>query len=560
MDLAAALGAASAAALNLVGYNRTNFFQNLSLQQSRLFRRQHIVTAQANLFRNDVQQAIGASVTVQERLSVVSTLLLAVSTHSLSFRLPARSADFLEGLYYLSISTSFLSFMLALHCSVSASILARRSEKELLNCFVRPPFEEMIAAVDESAQTRNAENFEHSGLANVFRVPGSAALRQQFDEDLAELRRRGRFSEKEGTEGSLDSVLLRQVRNDRTLQNLQTLWDDLAAYTPYFLLWGMRSLLSSFSFYALSQYFAREQNCGYVVHFFYMVLVIGMSALSENLMPTGRTLAFGERLLLIIDHGACFIATWHARWDAQTWAKLEGISGWSGICITVSYLAQCGVSMCLLYRFVSNTDGGSVLETLLETNDLDDESCSETESSSSDIVRGLSRQVTATNELCREQFRRRDGIRTVCMFSGATIVLAWMGSAICNALFTSSLIQPPFQFHRETQRLLQSIPSPPPFGAPPPPPKPPPSRLVDVSLGTAAARRTVRVPGSRTLGELLTLQGMGGKASFLSSPTRLVARDATGAVVGEEVPLGALAKPANSSDALVELNLAMESS
>ena len=37
---------------------------------------------EANLFRSDVQQVIGASVTVQERLMVVSTLMLVASTYS----------------------------------------------------------------------------------------------------------------------------------------------------------------------------------------------------------------------------------------------------------------------------------------------------------------------------------------------------------------------------------------------------------------------------------------------------------------------------------------------
>eukprot|EP00439_Symbiodinium_sp_Y106_P044683 s2449_g5.t1 len=60
----------------------------------------------------------------------------------------------------------------------------------------------------------------------------------------------------------------------RPRQQLQNLWGDLAAYTPYFLLWGMRSLLSSFSFYALSQYFIDGLSFGYIVHFFYLILAV----------------------------------------------------------------------------------------------------------------------------------------------------------------------------------------------------------------------------------------------------------------------------------------------
>lgn len=46
MELAAS--AVAAAGLKLLNYNRSNFFENLKLQQSRKFRRQQIIAAQAS--------------------------------------------------------------------------------------------------------------------------------------------------------------------------------------------------------------------------------------------------------------------------------------------------------------------------------------------------------------------------------------------------------------------------------------------------------------------------------------------------------------------------------
>ena len=80
------------------GYNRANYFENLSLKQSRNFRKQQIVGSQAtliisfnlspkaDLFRADVEQAIGASSAVQDRLIVVR-----LERDSLADRLSIRS-------------------------------------------------------------------------------------------------------------------------------------------------------------------------------------------------------------------------------------------------------------------------------------------------------------------------------------------------------------------------------------------------------------------------------------------------------------------------------------
>lgn len=496
---------------------------------------------------------------VQERLAIVSTLMLAVSTHSLSFRLPTNSADFLEGLYFLSISTSFLSFLLALYCSVSASILARRSQKDLLNFWVRPPFEEMFCAVDDTAEKQSAEQFEKTAWSNVFRLPGYSILQPKIEQDLQELRRRARFShlqmqvdEKEDP-GSLGSLMLRHSNHERTLQQLQNLWGDLAAYTPYFLLWGMRSLLSSFSFYALSQYFIDGLSFGYIVHFFYLILVLGMSALSESMMRTNKFLTVVERFLLLVDHASAFAATSHARRAATTWSEREGLSGYSGIFIVACYAAQCGVCLVQHYRFVTSTNGGSIIETLLETNANDvneDWSGSDTETDSIDNGVGQLRSsastvsvgATTTDELCREQSRMRDAVRTVCVFGAATIVLAWMLNAFTMGLFVTRMVAPPFQhaaLHYRAlwhARHLEALPS-------------EPEAAVDVLLCSGEVHKALRLPGSKTVGELLTMAGV--EASpwqpFASSPG---ARDATGARVGHEVPLHTLTKLSEKNQSL----------
>ncbi|CAK9106111.1 Uncharacterized protein SCF082_LOCUS49425 [Durusdinium trenchii] len=176
---AAAAAAAGAAGLHLAGYNRANYFENLHLKQSRNFRKQQIVGSQADLFRADVEQAIGASSAVQDRLIVVSALLLGVTAHTNGWTLPEATRDFLEDIFYLCISNAFLYFLVSLIASISANILARKCQKELLCNCVRPPFAEMMRDVDLAAELETAEAFEKQGVSQVLRIPGADQLTGQ---------------------------------------------------------------------------------------------------------------------------------------------------------------------------------------------------------------------------------------------------------------------------------------------------------------------------------------------------------------------------------------------
>eukprot|EP00435_Cladocopium_sp_Y103_P011205 s1184_g2.t3 len=120
----------SALRLHLAGYNRANYFENLHLKQSRNFRKQQIVHSQADLFRADVEQAIGASSAVQDRLIVVSALLLGVTAHTNGWNLAAQTRSFLEDIFYLCIGNAFLYFLVSLIASISANILARKCQKD----------------------------------------------------------------------------------------------------------------------------------------------------------------------------------------------------------------------------------------------------------------------------------------------------------------------------------------------------------------------------------------------------------------------------------------------
>ncbi|CAJ1458461.1 unnamed protein product [Effrenium voratum] len=489
MEIGVAAAGVAAAGLKLLGYNRSNFFQNLKLKQSRKFRRQQIITAQAELFRSDVQQVIGSSVTVQERLSVVSALMLVAATHAYGLSMPPETADFLEGLFYLNLSNSTLYFLLALFSSISASILARTSQKVLLNNCVRPPFEEMMAAVDEGEEEESAERFERQDASTLFRIPGSEALLRRFGSEL--LHRRQRFAEAAG-QNSLQRLLLRQQNNDEALQRLQYLWDDLAAYTPYYLGWGLRNLLNAYAFEAMGLYYSAMYNYVFVVHFFWMLVALALSILTEAMMPTSCLQSLLENLLLVLGLGASLLNVRQSMLKAKTWWREEGLNHEICISIVAVFICQLGLSVCAHVRFYRNTQGSSVLQTLGDMGgssnlDFSDDSDSESLGSSTPKPRSL------LQDHIQKQSRLRDRVRTTCLLANITMIFVWLGATLGEVVFAARALQakPP----RPSRQLQQT-------------PQPGANATVVLAVSARGRQRVLRFPGGSTVEAILKSEGL----------------------------------------------------
>ncbi|CAJ1393963.1 unnamed protein product [Effrenium voratum] len=322
------------ATFEMAGYNRSNYFENLHLKQSRNFRRQQIVTSQADLFRADVEQAIGASCAVQDRLIVVSALLLGLSAHTYGFSINDQTRDFLQALFYLSVSNSFLYFLMALIASTSANILARKCQKELLNNCVRPPFADMMRDVDEAAEAESAEAFERQGVQQLLRVPVADQLlpEQQAECDLKAF-------------ASMDHLITQHISNELILMEMQQDWDELLTYTPYFLVWGLRSLLNGFGFFALAHTYENSKPYGFQVHIFYVIIVAGLGCISERLMATNTIVFASEMSFLILGQILCSYVAWRDRHGAV--AHHNGL-------ILIALFSQLLNSMVAHFRFVYN--------------------------------------------------------------------------------------------------------------------------------------------------------------------------------------------------------------
>jgi len=556
MDLGVAASAVAAAGLKLLSYNRSNFFENLKLQQSRKFRRQQIIAAQANLFRSDVQQVIGASVTVQERLTIVSTLMLVAATYSFGVALPHESADFLSGLVYLTLSNSSLHFLLALFSCISASILARTSQKVLLNNCVRPPFEEMIAAVDESESKESAEHFERQGVSALLRIPGSHFLEERFGRELLRLRslRSGCDDEEVGTL-SLSRLLQRQRSNDEAMNRLQLLWDDLATYAPYYLSWGVRNLLLAYAFRSMGFYYRTRDFDVFLQTCLWIFVSVALGVLTNMVMPSCWTQSLLEHLLVLAGIGLSLMDARFSTFSEKVWWKREGLNNEISS-ITAAFVCQLGLLVSAHVRFYINTKGGPMLQTFREIGSHSfrqdfhshaevssgSDSASETDCEISDFLQGH----------IKRQSRLRDGVRTTCLLANVAMILIWLAVCCGEAAIWREL---PHAV-KATEDILDNLPTIPTIspnstqGVA----KDSPFRLlantgsgVDamlLALTTPRGRVVVKYPGDSTVREILEAQGLHlGFFDRLVQRRLVVHNRADDVQVNHDVPLAALSQP-----------------
>ncbi|CAE7495445.1 unnamed protein product [Symbiodinium natans] len=531
MEVGAA--AAAAAGVHLAGYNRDNFFQNLHLSQARRFQKQQIVTSQADLFRADVEQAIGASTAVQDRLIVVSALLLGVSAHTFGFHISEHTTEFLNVLFYLTTSVSFLYFMLALFASICANVLARTCQKELLNHCVRPPFEDMMKAIDDAAANFSAENFERQGLSTLFRVPGV----QRFTERKpTERKGTGKsqappaadtFLSSDNSDiensDSLEKLISQQVSNEHLLLEMKEEWDELATYTPYFLVWGLRNLLTSFGFFLLSHFYLDWKPYAFLGHLFYVILTLGLSVLCERLMATSRAIFTMESLLYLTGQALSWYIVYRER-DAMTADQSNETS------ILVVYLSQLANAVFAYLRFVwnatdalrsimSRTDGGaSAVSASFER--------ASTNLSIDSAVPNHDRLSLRWQQLSRV----RRAARRLCQFGIGAVIAVWMCVVVYQAMPAWTAGAEPPQMRAlaavevnapKTSDALAAA----------------SSELVTVAVEMHGRQERLRHLGARKLGEVLRTAGFAPTWREWLQGKRLAVFDPNGREISSELPL-----------------------
>lgn len=207
---------------------------------------------------------------------------------------------------------------------------------------------------------------------------------------------------------------------------------------------GLRSLLNSFGFYALAHTYRAQKPYGFQVHTFYVVVVIGLSFISERLMATSFRVFALELSALVCCHIACFYIAYQDRLDLESrHRESSAFGGW----IWAAYAAQLVTVAIAHFRFGWNagksqpTRGGSITEELLrERSGLQRQDSTMSAFSFTSDEWSMAPEVVSTfqsghvedisNEnVLNERWRRlsfvRVYMRKFCLFGGWAVIFVW---------------------------------------------------------------------------------------------------------------------------------------
>mmetsp|Transcript_95306 Transcript_95306/g.308738 ORF Transcript_95306/g.308738 Transcript_95306/m.308738 type:complete len:854 (-) Transcript_95306:198-2759(-) len=165
-------GAGIGGVANMYKYNRDGWMTDVQVNQARRFQRQQVRLSQAEMFREDIRDLVGASVAKQNNYVLIATLILGMIAECfVEGPMPEGAAEFVTSAYMLCVGSSLLYLVLSVLCAVTATTLASNCQKDLLTTLVRLPVDEFVAEIDEAAPKESVEAFEHQCVTRMFRLP-----------------------------------------------------------------------------------------------------------------------------------------------------------------------------------------------------------------------------------------------------------------------------------------------------------------------------------------------------------------------------------------------------
>lgn len=162
------MAAGSAAAL--YDYNRENYFFNMEQQLSREFQVLRMRVTQFELYREDIRDLVGLTVSKMDNYLVVNAILLGFCTTLLTQGRPedVSSPQWVHWLYSMTSVSAFFYALLSIWLSMHASIAAHSFGVRMLTQLVRLP---LPSSQQLDAVTAKARDFEKLTGAEMLRIP-----------------------------------------------------------------------------------------------------------------------------------------------------------------------------------------------------------------------------------------------------------------------------------------------------------------------------------------------------------------------------------------------------
>lgn len=281
-------GAAANGAMSTFNYNRNAWMTDVQVNQARRYQRQNVRLSQAEMFREDIRDLVGSSVTKQNNYVLIATLVLGMIAECyIEGPLPDGSAEFIKSAYMLCLGSSLLYLVMSLMCAVRATILASSCQKDLLTTLVRLPVDEFVAEIDAAAGTESVEAFESQGISTVLRVPfinglSSASSSQRAVMSEAQLANRAADAV-ERQERSARSVMAEVEQEESSRLHLdvfherERVWDVLGRFAFVFGALGASHLLQAYGYFSAAKYYNGDDWASAIVQVL-LILVDGIFA------------------------------------------------------------------------------------------------------------------------------------------------------------------------------------------------------------------------------------------------------------------------------------------
>lgn len=364
MDPALGVAAAGTVASTLFDYNRTGWNIDLLVKQTNRGQRQGLKLSEVSLFREDVRDTVQPAMQKQQNQILVITLILGmVSTCLTSVDVPAGTFMYLKSLSHLCVGSSLLYLVMALSFALAANYMASITQRELLTKMVRQPIIDMEDELSKAEQDETVENFEHQGVAAMFRVPGLSRAKR----DLARSRSRsssvssdtdsvnsGSTVDSNTSDGSeltdynrgeswKDEYRLRFVKKRGDFE-LMTTCASICAFL------GVGNMLHSLSYTALARFFFYDgelwSSWTVAVQFIlvHVLMVLGWNASFSS--AGWRPTAWVETLAVVVGHAAnvlCILQSTPQQLDKNM--------------MTVTFMCHVLVCMLVFFRLSSLSAG-----------------------------------------------------------------------------------------------------------------------------------------------------------------------------------------------------------
>lgn len=236
------------------GYNREGFMFEGVLKQKRLYQEQAMRITQVELYREDIRDLLGFTVSKMDNYLLINALFVGfcIKVYTEGRPIAGHSTTWVLWLYAVAGASALLYFLLSMWLAMHASVSSHSFGVRLLTQFVRlavPTQQELDAA------RTWAKDFEARRMGEILRVPLAARVAGR-SQPLGPASQPSGLRAKPAGDADVEQVLAQQaqevavLRHVRQYRRVQRHWQAYDAYARVSMAAGINQLLFALGYYS----------------------------------------------------------------------------------------------------------------------------------------------------------------------------------------------------------------------------------------------------------------------------------------------------------------------